>query len=285
MTTPYYTSMASSFTSTDQQRIIDELSSDGTLEGVDLGRLQRMLSENDTRVASLEDLAFVYTYLTGAFPSAWDVDLVDPDMVDDLEEWANLTTSSDLAGDIREFIKLMGADEGLAQKLSTQVGGRGFALVNPLDDIVKYANEYYNNKQYSANNAPKDYKGLINLAFSIGSPVLALMYIMSGFVDPVTGEKSEGLIDTISDSQEVLVDQVEEVNDSLLEIMDERESLDAAEDGPQLSNLSSKENILQQNQNMIMQNFTSLQSILSDSINALVKIAEMDNATKQRIWS
>ena len=279
MASTYYNTIASSLTTADQARIIAELSVDGTLEGVDVAKLQQKIAENPND----EDYAYLYMYLTGSVSSSWDADLVSPDMVDNLEEWANLTTSTDLAADINEFISLIGVDEGLSTALGGPLaGGVGFA---GMEEVVTYANEYYAVQQTEKIAVTKDYEGLVNLAFSMGNTSLALMYILKGYTDPITGETQEGLIDSVSDSQSSLIDKFGEIQDNIIERGEEREMLDPTEDSAQLTALSNLDNFDQQSMSMVTSNLTTLQGIVSDSINALVKIAEMETATKQRIWS
>lgn len=276
MGSSYYNAIASSLTAEDQARLIAELSTDGTLEGVDLSLLQQKIAENPND----EDYAYLYTYLTGSLSSNWDADLVDPDMVDDLEEWANLTTSADLAADIQEFISLIGVEAGL----STALGG-SLGMQATVEEIVTYANDYYATTEAAQAEVARDYEGMISLALEMGSVRMALMYILAGYTDPVTGEHDDGLLASVGEAESSVVEKFEEVQENILERGDEREMLDPTEDSAQLTELSNLDNFDQQSLSLMTSNLTTLQGVISDSINALVKISEMETATAQRIWS
>jgi len=287
-----FTALPSSFTSEDQSRIIDALSNDGTLQGVDLVRLQEMIANQDSSVADVADLAFVYTYLTGSWASVWDPELVSPDQVDDLQEWADLATSENLSSDIEHFIDLIGPDAELAtalggssSMLSTHLG-QSAAMTYSIDEIVTYANDWYQSSTVATQGAKRDFEGMINLAFAIGNPVLAMIYILKGFDDPATGESSEGMLSAVYEGQVNIADQMQEQVEFIQDQNDELLSLDMEDPDStsEASVIKSNIELSQQTTSILGQSITALQGIVSDLVSMTNTLGEMIRSTQQSIW-
>lgn len=293
MASTYYSGIASHFTAEEQQRLIDELSQDGTLEGIDVNALRQKIENSDMHSADVEDYVFLYTYLTGSLDSTlWDPEIVSPDQVGHIEEWANLSTSSDLTSDIEAFLNLLGPDENLfSVDLRSSFGSAGSNYTVALDEIVNYANDWYATSSASSDFKSQDYTSLINLAFSIGSPALAIVFILRGMpggeqkIGDETYDIKEtmGMAEAVSDAQQAVTDKMQESIEYVEELQDDLLALDMED-----PNTSSDATVIRNNIEMtqtinssLVQSLTTLTGIMTDLSEAGRTLNEMERAGKR----
>ncbi len=290
-----FTAMPSSLTSEDQERILAALSSDGTWEALDREKLARMIASNDASLVPVEDLVLVYTNLTNTFPSFWDAELVDPDLVDDLEEWADLAVSDDLAQDIRDFVALIGVDSELATALggssssllATSLGGQYTLSATAFSDIVTSTNEYWENKDSSSASADIDLQSVVETAFEMGAYGLAVIFILVGITDPDTGEKSGGFLDIVAEAQEILTEKILENSEALEDNAEEAASIssDDPNSSALLSAIKSDDERIGNSTSVLAQNATVLQTMVTTLIDMGAKAMDISYSTNQRINS
>lgn len=289
-----YTSRASSFTADEEQRFIDALSSDGTLQGIDPAALEEMLRNGDESLGDLEDIAYLYTLLTGSWPSSWDAELASPDDVEMLEEWADLAVSEDLATDINAFIALLGPEEELMQTgVATLEGGpddlRGMSAT--YEEIVSTTNSYYETSSAAAGDG-YDFSNLIHLAFAMGNPALALIWGLAGhqggkYDDGTEIDAHEGLNDIIADGQINIADKLEENTLAIQDINDRLVTYNYED--PSTSGLVSADkselDMIQTINSTLMQSMTTLSDIGNQWTEMSMSLMQQKQAVDRKIWS